>query len=83
MEMGEGGVEARLGTPNVVGGKGELLRVEWSGVEGWVGLGCSVGESLLIVGKWVIRRGDVVGMLEGMGNEGMGKGGVMEGCGGE
>ena len=28
VEMGEGGVEARLGTPIVVGGKGELLRVE-------------------------------------------------------
>ena len=44
-------------------------------------MGCSVGESLLIVGKWVIRRGDGVGMLEAMGNEGMGKGGVMEGWG--
>ena len=32
VEMGEGGVEARLGTPNVVGGKEELLRV--GGVEG-------------------------------------------------
>ena len=51
------------------------------GREGWCGLGCSFGESLLIVGKWVIRRGDGVGMLEGMGNEGMGKGGVMEGWG--
>ena len=29
VEMGEGGVEARLGTPNVVGGKEEMLRVEW------------------------------------------------------
>ena len=27
VEMGEGGVEARLGTPIVVGGKEELLRV--------------------------------------------------------
>ena len=78
VEMGEGGVEARLGTPNVVGGKGEFVEGE---VGGWCGLGCSVGESLLIVGKWVIRRGDGVGMLEGMGNEGMGKGGVMEGWG--
>ena len=40
VEMGEGGVEARLGTPNVVGGKEELLRigeVEWRG-----GGGCGV-----------------------------------------
>ena len=51
MEMGEGGVEARLGTPNVVGGKGEFVEGE---VGGWCGLGCSVGESLLIVRKWVI-----------------------------
>ena len=27
VEMGEGGVEARLGTPIVVGGKEEMLRV--------------------------------------------------------
>ena len=40
MEMGEGGVEARLGTPNVVGGKVELLRVEW--VEGRGGVGWGV-----------------------------------------
>ena len=39
MEMGEGGVEARLGTPIVVGGKGELLRVEWSNGVGGVGWG--------------------------------------------
>ena len=32
VEMGEGGVEARLGTPIVVGGKEELLRGKW--VEG-------------------------------------------------
>lgn len=81
VEMGEGGVEARLGTPIVVGGKGELLRMEWSGVEGWCGLGCSVGESLLIVGRWVIWVGEGVGMLEGMGNGGMGTGGMMEGWG--
>lgn len=35
VEMGEGGVEARLGTPNGVGGKGELLRVEWVDGVGW------------------------------------------------
>ena len=38
VEMGEGGVEARLGTPIIVGGKGELLRVdevEGSGGESW------------------------------------------------
>ena len=46
-------------------------------------VGVVVGESLLIVGKWVIWVGDGVGMLEGMGNGGMGKGGMMEGCGGE
>ena len=40
MEMGEGGVEARLGTPIIVGGKGELLRVEW--VEGRGGKGWGV-----------------------------------------
>ena len=40
MELGEGGVEARLGTPIVVGGKGEVLRVEWvegRGGESWGG----------------------------------------------
>ena len=51
VEMGEGGVEARLGTPIVVGGRSELLRVEWVDSVGW---GVSVGESLLIMGKWVI-----------------------------
>ena len=45
------------------------------GREGWCGLGCSVGESLLIVRKWVIWVGEGVGVLEMMGNEGMGKGG--------
>ena len=38
MEMGEGGVEARLGTPIVVGGKEELLRGKWvegRGGESW------------------------------------------------
>ena len=58
VELGEGGVEARLGTPIVVGGKGEVLRV---------------GE---------VEERDGVGMLVGMGNGGMGKGGMMEGCGG-
>ena len=48
-----------------------------------VWLGCSVGESLLIVRKWVIWVGEDGGVLEGMRNEGMGKGGMMEGCGGE
>ena len=51
------------------------------GGEGWCGLGCSVGESLLIVGKWVICVGEGVGVLMGMGNEGMGKGGMTEGWG--
>ena len=32
VEMGEGGVEARLGTPNVVGGKDEFVDGLW--VEG-------------------------------------------------
>ena len=40
MEMGEGGVEARLGTPIVVGGRGEVLRV--CGVEGRDGVGWGV-----------------------------------------
>ena len=40
MEMGEGGVEARLGTPIVVGGKEELLRV--GEVEGRSGVGWGV-----------------------------------------
>ena len=40
VEMGEGGVEARLGTPNVVGGKVELLRGK--GVEGGGGVGWGV-----------------------------------------
>ena len=38
VEMGEVGVEARLGTPIVVGGRVELLRVEWvegRGGKGW------------------------------------------------
>ena len=35
VEMGEGGVEARLGTPIVVGRKEELLRVEWVDGVGW------------------------------------------------
>ena len=83
MEMGEGGVEARLGTPIVVGGKGEFVEGEVGGREERCGLGCSVGESLLIVGKWVIWVGEDGGVLEAMGNEGMGKGGMMEGCGGE
>ena len=30
----------------------------WSGREGWCGLGCSVGESLLIVRKEVIWVGE-------------------------
>ena len=77
MEMGEGGVEARLGTPIVVGGKGKLLRGKWSGREGWCGLGCSVGESLLIVGKEVIWVWEDGSVLEAMGNEGMGKDGMM------
>ena len=54
VEMGEGGVEARLGTPIVVGGKGEFVEGEVGGREEWCGLGCSVGESLLIVGNEVI-----------------------------
>ena len=44
-------------------------------------MGCSVGESLLIVGKEVIWVGEDGGVLEGMGNEGMEKGGMMEGWG--
>ena len=36
-------------------------------------VGVVVGESLLIVGKWVIWVGDGVGVLEGMENEGMGR----------
>ena len=40
MEMGEGGVEARLGTPIVVGGRGEVLRGKW--VEGRGGKGWGV-----------------------------------------
>ena len=39
VEMGEGGVEARLGIPNVVGGKGELLRGKWVERRGGVGWG--------------------------------------------
>ncbi len=81
MEMGEGGVEARLGTPIVVGGKEEFVDGLWVEGRDIVSWGVSVGESLLIVGKWVICVGEGVGMLEGMGNEGMGKGGVMEGWG--
>ena len=54
VEMGEGGVEAGLGPPIVVGGRGELLRGKWVDSVGWDGLECSVGESLLIVRKWVI-----------------------------
>ncbi len=44
-------------------------------------MGCSVGELLLIVGKWVIWVGEDGGVLVGMGNGGMGMGGVMEGWG--
>ena len=45
------------------------------GREGWCGLGCSFGESLLIVRKRVIWVWEDGSVLEGMGNEGMGKGG--------
>ena len=40
VEMGEGGMEARLGTPIVVGGKEELLRVEC--VDSWSWGDCGV-----------------------------------------
>ena len=36
---------------------------------------------MLIAGKWVIWVGEDGGVVEGMENEGMGKGGVMEGWG--
>ena len=39
VEMGEGGVEAGLGPPIVVGGRGELLRVEWVDSGSWGGCG--------------------------------------------
>ena len=81
VEMGEGGVEARLGTPNVVGGKDEFVDGLWVEGRDIVSWGVSVGESLLIVGRWVIWVGEGVGMLEGMGNGGMGTGGMMEGWG--
>ena len=81
MEMGEGGVEARLGTPNVVGGKDEFVDGLWVEGRDIVSWGVSVGESLLIMRKRVIGIGDGVGVLTVMGNEGRGKGGMMEGWG--
>ena len=81
VEMGEGGVEARLGTPNVVGGKDEFVDGLWVEGRDIVSWGVSVGESLLIMRKRVIGIGDGVGVLTVMGNEGRGKGGMMEGWG--